>query len=115
MEEERYEVVCHDYKVSACFCRPKVAGDKVVYGEVIFQFLDLVLGICSSAIRIVYNLGRQSEIGDKTAVTVFAEIVSALEKLQLSDLFAGDVRTFRYFLSDHYNALWLVPAVRPVC
>lgn len=115
MSEERHEIVCHDYKVSTCLCRPKVVGDKVVDGEVILQFLNPVLRIRSSAIRIVYNLCRQSEIGDKTAVTVSAEIVPVLEKLQLPDLLSGGVGTFLYFLSDHYDASRLVPAVRLIC
>ena len=49
------------------------------------------------------------------AVTVSAEIVPVLEKLQLPDLLACGVGTFLYFLSDHYNASRLVPAVRLIC
>lgn len=73
MAEQRHEIVCHDYKVSTCLCSPKVVGDKVIAGEVILQFLDPVLRIRSSAIRIVYYLDRKDEFGDKTAVTVFAD------------------------------------------
>lgn len=50
MAEQRHEVVCHDDKVSTCFRRPEVVGDKVVDGEVILQFLDPILGIRPSAI-----------------------------------------------------------------
>ena len=50
MAEQRHEVVCHDNEVPACLGRPEVVRDKVIDGEIIFQFLDPVLGIRPSAI-----------------------------------------------------------------
>ena len=115
MTEQRHEVICHDYKVSACFRCPEVVSHKVVNGEVMLQFLDPVLRIRSSAVQVIYNPGRQAEIGDKTAVTVSAEIVLVPEQIQLPDLLAGGIRPFLYFLSDHYYSSGLAPAGRAVC
>ena len=80
MAEQWHEIIGHDNKIPASLGRPEVVGDKVIYGEVVFQFLDPVLGIHPSTIRIIHYLGRQFKVGDETVVTLFAEIILIFEK-----------------------------------
>ena len=86
MAEQGHEIVCHDDEVSTCFCRPEVVRYEVVYREVVLQFLNFFFRVSPAAIRVIYNLGRQSEVCDKAAVSVFPEVLLILKQFQLPDL-----------------------------
>ena len=72
--EERVKIIRHDDEVRACFVSPKSVYGELVDREVILDFLDSILRVCTSAICIVDNLHWQCHIGNETAVPIIGKV-----------------------------------------